>query len=136
MRTINWDEVQEQNYITQEGDYTFKIVELLEGAMGNTVQVNTNGKEYHEYQCQTKDGATMKMKLYLSTKALFKYKKLLSVCGIDAKGDMEIEHIPSLLIGKKFIGVVKRNADTIDVATGLPVQGKYLNITDFKPVVE
>lgn len=136
MRTINWDDVQEEIYITEEGNYTFKIIELLEDVMGNTIQVNPNGKEYHEYKCRTKDGATIKIKMYLSDKALFMYKKLLRACGIDAKGDMELDNIPNLVLGKKFIGIVKRNPDTIDVATGQSVPSKFFNISDFLPVQE
>lgn len=136
MAVFNLDEVQEQSYIDKEGTYTLKVVKVAEDEDGNTTQLTANGNEYHKYICETQEHERISLSLYLVAKAMWKYKAFLTACGVTTKGmviDTD-EFDPATLVGKKFVGEVRRCADVMDVETGEKVPSKYFEITKFYTV--
>lgn len=130
----NWDNIQETRYIDKEGAYTLKIVDIAKDENGNVTQETPNGKEYHKYLCKTQDGEEINVTLYLVEKALWKYKKFVSACGLETKGQVNFDELPKLLLGKKFIGTVKRQAPKMNVETGLMEESKYFEVAEFNKV--
>lgn len=130
----NWDDIVESSYISEEGKYTLKIVEVMKDENGNSTLTSANGKEYHKYVCQTKEGEKISVSLYLVDNALWKYKAFVKACGLPTTGMVDFNMLPQMLLGRKFIGEVKRQPDKINVETGLPEQSKYFDVAKFYPV--
>ena len=130
----NWDDIVESSYINEEGKYTLKIVEVVKDENGNATLTSANGKEYHKYVCQTKEGEKISVSLYLVDNALWKYKAFVKACGLPTTGMVDFNTLPQMLLGRKFIGEVKRQPDKINVETGLPEQSKYFDVAKFYPV--
>ena len=130
----NWDDIVESSYISEEGKYTLKIVEVVKDENGNTTLTSANGKEYHKYVCQTKEGEKISVSLYLVDNALWKYKAFVKACGLPTTGMVDFNMLPQMLLGRKFIGEVKRQPDKINVETGLPEQSKYFDVAKFYTV--
>lgn len=123
----NWDDVVETSYINEEGRYTLKITKF-------ETKQTANGNECHVYLCENKEKEQIKVNLYLVDKALWKYKAFVKALGMEAKGQVNFEELPKSLIGRKFIGEVKRQPDTINVETGLSEPSKYFEVAKFYPV--
>lgn len=134
MAKFNLDDVQEQSYIDSEGYYTLKVVKVAEDEDGNTLQISANkNTEYHKYICQTREGEKISVTLYITANSMWKYKAFLTALGIDTKGfvmDTE-EFDPETLIGKKFVGEVRRCPAKINVETGVKEESKYFEIVKF-----
>lgn len=133
MAKFNLDNVQESSYIDKEGIYTLKIVKVAGDEDGCTTQTTANGNEFHKYICETRDGEKISLTLYLVDKAMWKYKAFLTALGIDTKGfviDTE-EFDPETLIGKKFVGEIRRCPAKINVETGVKEESKYFEIVKF-----
>lgn len=133
---VNWDDIQETEYINEEGEYTLKIIEVAKDEDGNETQMSTNGKEFHKYICENKEHQRINISLYIIDKAMWKYKAFVSACGLPTTGSVDVYSLPKMLVGKKFIGVVKRQPDRINVETGMPEQSKYFEVTKFYKVEE
>lgn len=129
----NWDNIKETEYISQEGKYTLKVKEILKDESGNITQTSANGKEFHKYLCETKDGEQITLSLYLVDNALWKYKAFVKACGLPTTGVVNFDELPKSLVGRKFVGEVKRQPDKLDITTGEKVQSKYFNIEKFYP---
>jgi hypothetical protein len=123
----NWDDIQETQYINEEGEYTLKI-------MSHEEKETANGNDCHVYTCQTKDGEVIKVSLYLSEKALWKYKAFVKACGLPTTGSVNFNELPKSLVGRKFIGSVKRQPPKTNVATGELEESKYFEVAKFYPV--
>lgn len=130
----NWDDIVESSYISEEGRYTLKIVEIAKNEDGEITQTSANGKEFHKYICQTKEGDKISISLYLIDNALWKYKAFVKACGLPVTGMVNFNELPKSLIGRKFVGEVKRQPDKINVETGLPEPSKYFEVAKFYPV--
>ena len=126
-KIYNWDDIQETQYINEEGNYTLKIMSYEE-------KETANGNECHVYECQTKEGETIRVSLYLSEKALWKYKAFVKACGLPATGSVNFSELPKSLVGRKFIGEVKRQQPKMNVETGLMEESKYFEVAKFYPV--
>ena len=139
MARFNLDDVQEQAYIDREGCYTLKIIKVAEDEDGNTLQMSANkSTPYHKYICRTQDGEQISVTQYITANSMWKYKAFLSACGIDVKGfvmDTD-EFDPEILVGKKFVGEVKRCPAKINVETGVKEESKYFEVNKFYSIEE
>lgn len=132
MGTIkNWDDIQETQYINSEGRYTLKVIEALKGQDGNYTQSTANGKEFHKYLCATKEGEQIQLTLWLSDSAMWRYKKFVSACGVEAKGNFDLDTLPSIMVGKKFVADVRKQPAKEDIVTGEIKESKYYEIATF-----
>lgn len=135
MAKFNLDDIQEQSYLETEGQHTLKIIKVAEDEDGNTTQVTANGNEFHKYVCETQNHEKIYVTLYILEKAMWKYKAFLSALGLDTKGlvfDSDTFD-PESLVGKFFIGEVKRCPDKLNIETGLKEQSKYFEVVKFYP---
>lgn len=123
----NLDDIKESNYINTAGRHTLKIMSVK-------TDVSQNGKEYHKYECENVDGEKISVTLYLVENAMWKYKNFIKACGLPGTGVVNFNELPKTLIGKKFVGEVQKQADKLDVATGLKVESKYYEVAKFYPV--
>lgn len=122
----NWDEIQESTFIGRTGVYTFKIKDMDEGQ-------SSQGTDYHAYTCETKDGETIKVTLYLVDKALWKYKLFVKALGLEAKGNVDFESLPKSLIGRKFVGTITaRVVKVLDAATGDETDKTFYEVSKFE----
>lgn len=126
-KIFNWDDYKESSYISTEGRYTLKIVKY-------DTKETANNNTCHVYTCETKEGEQINVNLYLVEKAMWKYKAFVKACGLTAEGQGNLDELPKSLIGRKFVGEVKRQPDRINVETGLPEQSKYFEVAKFYPV--
>lgn len=124
MGITNWDEIEESKYIDTEGSYTLKIVKFES-------KETANGNECHVYTCETQDKEKINVNLYVVDKALWKYKNFIKACGLEAKGEINWDNLTKSLIGKKFIGEVRRQPDKPNVVTGEMEQSKYFEVAKF-----
>lgn len=124
---INWDDVSETEYINEEGKYTLKVVSFEEKEL-------QSGKVCHVYTCENKEKQKINVNLYLVEKAMFRYKQFVKALGLDAKGSVNLDTLPNTLIGRKFIGDIKKQPDRVDAVSGEIVPGKYMEVRNFLPV--
>lgn len=134
MSTINWDEVKESSYIEKEGRYTFTVTEALKDENGNVTQTSANGKPFHKYLCTSLDGEKITLSLYLVDNALWKYKSFAKSCGLDVKGVVDMDVLPSILVGRKFVGEVRRCQPKVNFVTGEKEESKFFEIAKYFPV--
>jgi hypothetical protein len=123
-QNFNLDDVKESSYIDSEGKYTLTITSYK-------ADVSQNGKEYHKYECVSEDGGKINLTLYLVENAMWKYKAFMRACGLPGTGVVNLDTLPSTLVGKKFIGEVKKQPDRIDIVTGDKVESKYFEVSKF-----
>ena len=136
MAQFNLDDVKEQSYIDDEGRYTLTVVDVAKDADGNITQITSTGTEFHKYVCETEDGRRINNSLYMSEKAMWRYKNYLVALGIDVKGmvlDSETFD-PRTLIGRKFEADVVRCQPKLNAETGEYEESKYFEISKFYPV--
>lgn len=131
---FNWDDVQETSYINQEGTYTLKIIDAAKDDEGNVTQTSANGKPFHRYICETQDHEKISVSLYLIENAMWKYKAFVKACGLEAKGGVDLTTLPFKLIGRKFIGEVKKQPARQNVVTGVVEESKYYEVVKFLPI--
>lgn len=122
----NWDDYAENEYINQEGRYLLKIIGFEE-------KTTANDKVCHVFSCENIDHEKINVNLYLVDKAMWKYKMFVKACGVEAKGQFDTQEFPKTLIGKKFIGEVRRQPDRTDIVTGDVIPGKYMEVKNFYP---
>lgn len=128
---MNWDDIQETQYINKDGRYTLKVMEATKGQDGNYTQTTANGKEYHKYICATKEGEQIQLTLWLSQSAMWRYKRFASACGVKTEGNFDLDSIPATMVGRKFIAEVKKQPDKQDIVTGEIKESKYYEIATF-----
>lgn len=136
MAKFNLDDVKEIKYIEQEGEHTLKIVKVAEDEFGNTTQVSANkNTEFHKYVCENREGEKINVTLYITENSMWKYKAFLSALGVNVKGFvMDTDKFdPETLVGKKFVGEVKRCAPKLNIATNEYEQSKYFEVVKFMP---
>ena len=127
-KIFNWDDVtSESKYIDEDGSYTLKVVEFA-------TNETANGGECHTYTCETREGKQIRLDLYITDKAMWKYKAFASACGIKTEGSVDLDELPKEIIGKKFVGEVARKPDRINIETGMPEQSKYFEVKKFHQV--
>lgn len=130
MENFNWDDIQENSYINEEGTYTLTVEKYEDGT-------SANGNTFHKYTCKSEDGELITLSLYIVDKAMWKYKNFITACtGTKPSGEVNINALPSLVVGKRFIAEVKRCADKMNVETGVMEPSKYFEIVKFHPLGE
>ena len=127
-QNFNLDDVKESSYINKEGKYTLTIKNFTTG------ESQTNRTEYHKYECESADGEKISVTLYLVENAMWKYKAFIKACGLPGTGTVNLDALPNTLVGKKFVGEIKKQADKIDIVTGNKVESKYYEVAKFYPV--
>lgn len=127
-QNFNFDDVKESSYINKEGKYTLTIKNFTTG------ESQTNRTEYHKYECESADGEKISVTLYLVENAMWKYKAFIKACGLPGTGTVNLDTLPNALVGKKFVGEIKKQADKIDIVTGNKVESKYYEVAKFYPV--
>lgn len=136
MAKFNLDDVKESKYIEQEGEHTLKIVKVAEDEFGNTTQVSANkNTEFHKYVCENREGEKINVTLYITENSMWKYKAFLNALGVNVKGFVMDTDVfdPDTLVGKKFVGEVKRCAPKLNIATNEYEQSKYFEVVKFMP---
>lgn len=127
----NFDEIQEleSNYINEEGEYVLKVVDykIVDTASGNVC---------HSYICETKDGKRTQANLYVTPKALWKYKLFLKALDLPHTGNIDVSTLPEKIKGLKFKGYVAKDEpkEKFNVATGKKeiVESKYFQVERFE----
>ena len=135
MAQFNLDDVKEQSYINAEGRYTLKIVDVAKDTDGCITQETATGTPFHKYVCEDRDGNRINNSLYMSEKAMWRYKSFLVAVGVDVKGmviDTETFD-PRTLIGKKFEADVVRCQPKLN-EKGEYEESKYFEIDKFYPI--
>ena len=127
-QNFNLDDVKESSYINKEGKYTLTIKNFTTG------ESQANRTEYHKYECESADGEKISVTLYLVENAMWKYKAFIKACGLPGTGIVNLDTLPNTLVGKKFVGEIKKQADKIDIVTGNKVESKYYEVAKFYPV--
>lgn len=132
----NFDDYNEIAYIEKEGNYTLKIIGVAKDSNGDVTQMTANGNEFHKYVCENQEHERINVTLYIIEKAMWKYKAFLTALGIDTKGfQFDTETFdPESLVGKKFVGEVRRQADKMNVETGQLEPSKYYEVAKFYTV--
>lgn len=136
MAQFNLDDIKEQSYIDEEGRYTLKIVDVAKDQDGCITQVTQSGTEFHKYVCETKEGSRINLSLYMSEKAMWRYKNFLVALGVDVKNmvfDSE-KFDPRTLKDKKFEADVVRCQPKLNAETGAYEESKYFEIDKFYPI--
>ena len=136
MAKFNLDDVKEQSYINEEGEYTLKVVDVATDQDGCITQLTSTGKEFHKFVCEDRDGNRINNSLYLSDKSIWRYKKFLIALGVNVDGmvlDSETFD-PRTLIGKKFVASVVRCQPKLNAETGAYEESKYFEIDNFYPI--
>lgn len=119
-------ETKEGNYIDKEGTYTLVVKSL------DVTEGDTDKPTKHSFVCESEDGETIRLNLYLTEKALWKYKLFLKALGHPAEGIVDLDKVSKGCIGKKFIGVVKRAKPRINIVTNELEESKYFEIVKFE----
>jgi hypothetical protein len=137
MAVYNFDDIQESKYIGTEGSYTLKIIKVAEDEFGNTTQVSANkNTEFHKYVCENQEHEKINVTLYITSNSMWKYRDFMKACGVDTKGFvMDTDKFdPETMVGKKFVGEVKRCAPKLNIATNEYEPSKYFEVVKFLPV--
>lgn len=135
MAQFNLDDVKEQSYINEEGRYTLKVVDVAKDQDGNITQMTATDTPFHKYVCEDRDGNRINNSLYMSSKAIWRYKKFLIALGVNVEGlviDTETFD-PRQYIGKKFEADVVRCQPKLN-ENGEYEESKYFEIDNFYPV--
>lgn len=131
MNKFNWDDVVEKQYINSEGTYSFKVKGFKTGESTNTKT------KFVEFECVTKDKEEMKVSFWLTDKAMFRYKLFVKACGLSTSGEVDLDELPKMLVGKKFNGVVEyKTVEKLNASTGVMEEKEYLEIVKFEPFAE
>lgn len=128
-RMIDFSKVEDGGkFLSNEGDYTFTITSYEKG------ESSKKGTPYHRFHCVTVDGETTRFDLFITDKAMWRYKALLKAVGAPTDRVMNIDELPEKLVGKEFVGVVKEESyNVIDALTGDITETKSIfKIVDFK----
>lgn len=134
MAQFNLDDVKEQSYINEAGRYTLKIKEVAKDQDGCITQLTSTGTEFHKYVCEDINHNRINVSLYMSEKAIWRYKKFLIALGIDTTGmvlDSETFD-PRTLIDKKFEADVVRCQSKLN-ENGEMEESKYFEVENFYP---
>lgn len=125
---FNLDDIQDNQYITEEGTYTLKVVDFA-------VETTTNkGTKVHKFICKSEDGQQITVNLYLTEKSMWKYKLFLKALGHSGEGVVDLSKIGNACVGKSFIGTVKRPAPRVNIVTGETEESKYLEVVKFAKI--
>lgn len=128
---INWDEQVGGDFISQAGTYTFKVVGYEEGISSN------KGTPFVKFECATKEEGSIKVSFYLTEKSMWRLAKFAkAVRNTKSLGSMDTKTLCDTLVGRKFVGKVEKEQDRVDAVTGATIEGKYFELTDFKPFEE
>jgi dipeptidyl aminopeptidase/acylaminoacyl peptidase len=132
MAQFNLDDVKEQSYINEEGEYTLKVIDVAKDSDGNITQETSTGTPFHKYICETEDGARINNSLYMSDKAIWRYKQFLSALGVDVKGlVIDTDNFdPRKYIDKSFKATVVRCQPKLN-EYGEYEESKYFEISKF-----
>lgn len=139
MAKYNFDDIKEVEYINEEGEYTLKIDKVAKDDDGNVTQISANkNTEFHKYICKNKEGALISVTLYITDNSMWKYRDFLKACGVATKGFVFDSDTfdPTTLVGKKFIGSVKRCAPKLNIVTNQYEESKYFEVVKFMPIEE
>lgn len=136
MAQFNLDDIKEQSYINQEGRYTLKIMDVAKDTDGNITQLTASDTPFHKYVCEDRDGNRINISLYMSEKAMWRYKTFLVALDLDVKGmviDTE-KFDPRTLIGRKFAADVVRCQPKLNAETGAYEESKFFECDKFYKV--
>lgn len=117
-------ELKNTEFISENGNYTLKVDSLE--------TLNTeDGVTIHKFTCVSEDGQFINLSLYLTQKAIWKYQAFIKALGHPGEGSVDFDKLAPTLIGRKFIGVVEKQKDRLNVVTGETIPGKYYEIVRF-----
>lgn len=132
MAQFNLDEVKEQSYISEAGRYTLKIVDIAKDQDGCITQETATGTPFHKYVCEDINKNRINVSLYMSEKAIWRYKKFLIALGVNTTGlVIDTENFdPRQYIGKKFEADVVRCQPKLN-ENGVYEESKFFEIDNF-----
>ena len=121
---LNLDEIKTSNYIETEGTYKLKIEKV-------EFSTTDNGNNCHNFDCVNEDGLHIGVSFYFTDKALWRYKKFIQALGLAATGTVDEKQLSNSLVGKEFIGIVRRKKPRQNIVTGEYEESKYFEVVDF-----
>ena len=129
MENINLDniEVKEgefKKYLTEDGEYVVSITSVDQGVSTNT------GTPYLKFECKTENDEYINISLYLTEKAMWRFKKFIMALGHPGTGTVNPLQIANQCIGRS-LKIICNHPETIDPVTNQKVAGKYLEVKDF-----
>ena len=121
---INLDNIEEKKFVTEPGRYTFTVkgVEFI---------TTTNGNPCHVFNCETSDGESLKLSIYLTEKSMWKYKNFIKTLGHPGTGNIDEESVSKQCVGKSFVGTVAKQIKE-NLVTGEKEESKYFEIVKFE----
>lgn len=128
---MDWKDVGTK-YVSAKGKYTFTVKET------KTIQTD-KGNEGHVFTCLSADNEQIRVSLYITDSALWKYKIFASALGFNVEsGTVTAESLNAIRVGsvgKSFVGTVEEKKSTkVNIATGLPEEKTYFEIVKFEKV--
>ena len=121
---LSLDEIKTSNYIETEGTYKLKIEKV-------EFSTTDNGNDCHNFDCVNEDGLHIGVSFYFTEKALWRYKKFIQALGLAATGTVDEKQLSNSLVGKEFIGIVRRKKPRQNIVTGEYEESKYFEVVDF-----
>jgi len=121
----NRDDIKTTNYIAQEGDYTVKIIDVLE-RMVNDIPV-------HDFKLEDINGAgEIKMSIFLKPTTMWLHAKLRTVCGFNDEHKV-VDTYPASkeCIGQIINITVEKAKPTYNAVTNVTTESKYFNVAKF-----
>ena len=127
---VNLDEIEVKNYdgktfLKEDGTYKVKIVDMDQGITPK------NATPYVKFECKTEDDRYISMSLYLTDKAMPRFKRFIMALGHPGTGTVDPLEIARKCVNKELV-VDCAHRETIDPVTGEKQVGKYLEVVNFK----
>lgn len=121
---IEVKEFSDKKYLKEDGEYVVTVSGYEKGT-------TSNGTPYLKFECKTDNEEYISTSLYLSEKAMWKFKKFLLALGHPGVGGIEVEDAAKQCLNRRFV-VVCSHRDTVDPVTNEKTQSKYLEVVDFR----
>ena len=120
---IEIKEFSDKKYLKEDGEYVVTVVGYEKG-------VTSNGTQYIKFECKTDNDEYISTSLYLTDKALWKFKKFLMALGHPGVGGIDSEEAAKQCLNRKMI-VNCSHRETVDPVTNEKIASKYLEVVDF-----
>ena len=121
--SIELKEFSDKKYLKEDGEYEVTITGYDKGT-------TSNGTSYLMFECKTDNDEYISTSLYLSDKAMWKFKKFLMALGHPGVGNIEVEEAAKQCLNRRFV-VVCSHRDSVDPVTNEKIRSKYLEVVDF-----
>ena len=124
---INLDEIEvkdSKTYLKNDGEYEVTIQSFEQGVSSN------KGTPYIKFECKTDNDEYIYLSLYLTEKALGRFKKFLIALGHSGTGSIDPTVAASTAVGRRF-KINCAHPEKVDPVTGEKTTGEYLEVINF-----